>query len=276
MLTSSPASALARKVAEDDRDRINTDDDNIVEFGFARTMGSGLSNLSIDDVRRVASAREEDRPASLGGTAEWDRAFEARVAFYVGQERRAPNQVAARPIEAHRVAAMLAFGAGNSRLVKTEWAAQPEEPHGPTETALLGMALADLADESALRYAESQRSFEPAEADAIVAHLRLRQGRLDEATTALESVFTRLRVDPWPLHRILRLAIEDAPFIASRDARLAPRLYGALAEPFVLHLGEARRQKTASHHRDAGTRVLVSWPPPPLSNRASLGTTSSC
>jgi hypothetical protein len=140
---------------------------------------------------------------------------------------------------------MQAFDRRNFRLVTTEWGAQPEEPRGPTETALLAMAWADIGDENALRYAELLRSFEPAEADAVVAHLYFRQGRLADATVALESLFKRLRVDPWPMHRLLRPSFNDATEIVLRDARFATRLYGSLAEPFVLDLFDGVRKEVA-------------------------------
>jgi spermidine synthase len=238
-------SGLARKVAEEDHDRVNTDDLNIVEFGFARTIGSGLANFAIEDIERVARARGESRPALAGGNVDWDRVDEERVAFDVAEERVRTPPSGGSPERAHRLAAMRAFDSGNASLVTSEWSAQPEEPRGPIPTALLAMALADIGDEAALRYVEPLRSFEPAEADAVVAHLRTRQGRLEEATAAIEATFTRLRVDPWPLSRMLKPVFDDAPQIALRDARLAPRLYAALREPFVLALFDARRTQTA-------------------------------
>ncbi len=238
-------SGLARKVAEEDRDQVNTDDLNIVEFGFARTMGSKVANFAIEDVRRVARARGESRPALLGGSVDWDRVDEARVAFDVSEERLATDEGTGSPERAHRIAAMQAFDSGNWRLVTAEWSAQSEEPRGPTETALLAMALADLGDESAVPFAERLRTFDPAETDAIVAHLRLHQGRLEEATAALEALFLRLRTDPWPMHRLVRQALDDAPLLAQADPRLAPRLYSALRERFVISLSDNLRQEAA-------------------------------
>jgi len=239
------SSALAREVARQDTDRVNTDDLNIVEFGFARNVGVQSRNFALDDVRRVASARGEARPTLVGGEVDWDVVEEVRVAAAVAQDEAAVDHGSRAPARGHRIAAIRAFEKGDTRTAVSEWGAQPEEPRGSAEPAMIAMALADLGDETATRYDAALRSFLPAEADAVLARLRVRQGRLDEATRALESVFVELRRNGWPLGRLVKAAFSDAQEIALRAPRLADRLYSALAEPFAVRVFDSAREELA-------------------------------
>jgi hypothetical protein len=146
------------------------------------------------------------------------------------------------PERAHRVAALRAFDEGHARKAVAEWSAQPLEPTSLTATALIGSAFAETGDERALAYAEELRATSPGEYDAIVARLRLRQGRLEEAAASFEELFVGLRENPWPMVRLVRAALEETSELVRRDARLAPRMYQALREPFALRvLDDLRR-----------------------------------
>ena len=78
------------------------------------------------------------------------------------------------------------------------WRGQAERSRDPMELAMAADLEADAGSDMALPLIERLRSFQPAEADIVLASLRFRQSRLDEAATALVSAFVRLRVDPWP------------------------------------------------------------------------------
>ena len=71
-------------------------------------------------------------------------------------------------------------------------------PRDPTEIAMLADLASDAGADDALPIIDELRRYEPAEADVMLAALRVRQQRIEEATAALEAVFTRLRADPWP------------------------------------------------------------------------------
>jgi len=236
---------LARKIAEEETSGVNTDDKNIVEFGFARTVGSGDAFFSVEDVRRAARLRAEQRPALKDGTVEWDRVDDGMVELYLAHEDK-PAFPEQRPADrARRMAALRAFDEGNPRRVMEEWRAQPREPIGPTETAILASALAELGDEGALVYSDALRAYDPNELDAVTAHLRLRQGKEEEATAAFEAFFAGLRTNPWPMDRLVTMALFEAREFVWRDARFAPRIYAALREPFALRVHDDGRKQVA-------------------------------
>ncbi len=68
----------------------------------------------------------------------------------------------------------------------------------------------------------------------MLATLRQRQLRMDEAAAALQSAFARLRTDPWPMFRFKQKALSLSVLVSGAHAAAARPLYDALAEPFSL------------------------------------------
>jgi len=239
------ASALARQVADAEGEGINTDDRNIVEFGFARSVGSGLAHFALSEVRRAARIRAEHRPLLADGAVDWERVDDGVGSFYLSESLDPIEVGEPTPERQHRMAALRDWIAGDSRRAVSEWRAQPREAIDPTELVVVASALADTGDEGALAYCDSLRAWEPGEADAIVASFRLRQGRLDDAASAFESFFTGLRTNPWPLPRLVATALGRARAFADHFPNFTPRLYAALREPFALHVLDDLRRDVA-------------------------------
>jgi len=107
---------------------------------------------------------------------------------------------------------------------------------GPNELALVAEVTADAGDERALGYIEALRAYQPAEADACLGRLRLRQGWPQESLLALESGFARYRSDPWPLPLAMQGALDAALELAGQHRELAPRVLDALRPEFALRL----------------------------------------
>jgi hypothetical protein len=77
------------------------------------------------------------------------------------------------------------------------------------------------------------RGYQPAEADTILATLRLRQSRFEESAAALEAAYVRLRDDPWPI-QVKRRALSLAALVTDRHPAAAARLFEALRQPFAV------------------------------------------
>jgi hypothetical protein len=112
----------------------------------------------------------------------------------------------------------------------------------PTQLLITAEALADRGDDSALPYLDQLRRQQPTEASAILARLRLRQGRAEEATAALEQTFARARRDPWPSRTLMLRTLELAGPAAAGDPARARRLSAALSAPFAAALVQDARQ----------------------------------
>ncbi len=240
---------LARALAPLAEDDLNTDDQTLVEFGFARGVGRRDSQFRTNDLRDAARARHEDRPTRVGnGTIDWALVDDRRISMLTAQSQ-SPSDLPYRYPDASlkRGLAESAWLNGDFQLARAQWQGQPAQPGDLVEIAMVGELLAEAGDEAALPLIDRLRAFSPSlaiEADALLARLRLRQGRLEEATAALTSAFVRYQRDPWPLVLVMSHALKLPVEIAERDRRLGERLYHTLRTPFAVSLLDGVRLNT--------------------------------
>ena len=233
-------SSLARTLVSSGPAPLNTDDANVVEFAFARSLGHDIF-FDVDEMRRIARSSQEDRPP-ISGDVDWASVNRLRVAAVTSQGK-APTATAGMTVEELRQAlAQKSFVEARPEAVLTNGRAQRWEPRGPVEEVVLAEALAQGGEEIAVDLIERIRQRRGIEADVLLARLRWRQGRLEEAVQALERAFRMYREDPWPLPVLVRNSFAVVLDIASRDAGLAARLEESLAEPFSLFLLDEERR----------------------------------
>jgi spermidine synthase len=234
---------LAREVARGEHGAVNTDDENEVEFGFARSVGR--NDLGADALIAMARERRWDTPP-LNGAVDWTRVQDERIAHPTGEGQEPDISDDLPYVQQRRATAQVNYAAGNLSGALTQWREQEREPIGPTEIALVAEGMAEAGDEAALGYIEKLRAFQPAEADAILGRLRLRQGRIDDATTALEACVTRLRRDPWASTPILERALVVIEETGEKDITARKRLFAALiASPFAVYVLDDGRLASA-------------------------------
>ena len=222
---------------------LNTDDRNALEFGFARTLGmDGL--LDVEAVRQAAAEAGADHPATSGGTLDLVRLLDERLTVYscAGEAPPSPGKAAgslARRADAH------ALWTRRSRPAALQaWRAQEREPEGPQELALVAEVTADAGEEGALASIQALRAYQPAEADACLGRLRLRQGLHEAALQALGSAFAAYRRDPWPSPLVMQGALDAALEVAGQRPDLGPRVLTELQPEFALRmLNEVRLEE---------------------------------
>src|SRR5207253_9109626 len=98
---------------------------------------------------------------------------------------------------------------------RRSWAMAVGPPRDPNELMMLADLEANAASAAALPLIERLRAFQPAEADVLLAKLRLRQSRPSEAASALESAFRQFRHDPWAVPQIKQMALDLAQSVGS-------------------------------------------------------------
>ena len=232
--------SFARRIAELEGPRINTDDRSFVEFGFARAL-TGTRAIHARDVAALARARDEHRLLFTRGDADPARIDDERVAFDVSLGLPPSIPADSTNEQRARYAALSEWIASRYGNALASWRRQTSEPRNPVEMMVLGDGLAETVDPEALRVAELLHPLWPAVADGILARYFYRQGNLEEASRFFEASLVAYRSDPWPppnfMLRTLNLAVE-AVRRRPQDVR---RLFGVLSVPFAVRMMDESR-----------------------------------
>ena len=216
---------------------LNTDDLNLVEFSFARTVSSGA--FDIEQLRGYADRLGASRLPMDG--VDWDRVRRHRVDAYTIIHVEAPLPPGLPAADRTAAEAQRLHARGDLLGALRSFQTLGRAPRGLIESALLAEGLAEAGDLQASGPIDELGRLLPAEADAAAARLALRRGRPDVAAATLMSAFSRYRVDPWPdmaaMNRALDLAVETV----TERKDTATLLFEALGEPFAVRaLDEAR------------------------------------
>ena len=236
---------FAKEIAAQGQTHLNTDDRNLIEFAFARTVGMQTS-FSVPDLLEAAHSRGCDRPSQINGQIDWERVQDQNTNIYTMWMSQPPVPFFFSPAQNRRVSSKTSYVAGDFTRALDSWRSQPRDAENLTECAMMAELLALKADAGARKYIEKVREYHPDEALMLLAELQWRQGHLEEAAASLESAFISCRKDPWPMmpvfvHALIlteRIALED------KSRKLADRLYRALEEPFAVFFLEERREET--------------------------------
>ena len=258
-----------------DIDAVNSDDHNLVEYGFARTVGNPSTGFSVRALRKAAIARGYHRPSLVDGDVDWKRVDDNRQllqALATGEVFLPPEPSAEQQA---RTAALRLYWEGDAAGMVTAWKSAGYEPVFPSETAILALACAHVGDPQARELLARLAEFDPIEAAAIEAHLLLRQNRYPEAAERMTRVLHAFRLHPWCLSHVTEMVFPDVLTLAARQPASATRLFAALSRPFAAYLHEEDRLATA--HRVAAllgpqavTEILQAYEPNVPWNEAFL------
>jgi spermidine synthase len=195
---------------------LNTDDRTIIEFSFARTLNAG--SFATANLRNAARAINAHRPARFRGNIDW-AAVDGNAAMVFNDNT--PRAALADAYEKRQFARAYQI-----------WAANPWPPLNSHELVAIAFSLAEAGDARAEGLIARLRNWQPLEAEAITARLRMRQGRLKEAAGHLLRAYSGYRNNPWPLPHLMRDSLDTALLLAN-DAQAAPIVFEALSKPFA-------------------------------------------
>ncbi|ATB33046.1 hypothetical protein MEBOL_006535 [Melittangium boletus DSM 14713] len=234
--------ALTRELTEGQEELINTDDLSYVEFAFARSVGRSRTGFSTSLLRNAGIRVGADRPEMARGSADWQRVEEVRA--FSGVEWPLAKRGDLNPDALKKTRAFAeAYGRGQYPEALRLWREGGGQPRGPLELRIVADLLSMHGDDAALPLLSRLDGTRPIDAELLRAQLNWTQGRLPEATQALERAFTQLRQTPWSNTLLLERTLRMIDAISGKDAALGRRLWAVMTEPFSNHRGESRRRQ---------------------------------
>jgi hypothetical protein len=245
--------SLARMAANTPGVEINTDDRNVVEFGLARSVGAALTTVA--DIRTVAREAGASRPPlDTDSAIRWTELDTAWMSYNASVNSINQNLLGPPNEQARQAALLQYYQNSNLDAARGLWEQQPDGARDPAEMAMLADIASQSGVEAAVLFIDRLRAYQPGEADVMLGILRLRQSKLAESATAIESALVRFRTDPWTQSRYVYRALDVAMLLATRDAELARRLFAALGSPFAVDAAEDARLVTRA-------QVSGNWTP---------------
>ncbi len=220
---------------------VNTDDRNVLEYGFSRAAGRP-SDFSLAQLREDAAARGNERPKLRGQAVDWLRVGEERLDFYAAMGVEIPLQSDMSPGLRARALAWQSYLQGDMRSTLAAWYAQPQRADSITAQAILAHAFAVFGDARAEAFIEPLRRAQPIEAEALLGLLRYRQRQEEDAIRHLTAGLSGLRTDPWAMPSVASAVFGLAVELAERNPQQAQAIDAALREPFALCAFDEQRR----------------------------------
>jgi len=235
--------ALVRAIGEVNAPPINRDDSNVLEYAFARQVGSGADELSVE-LATLTQARGMARP-EVRGRVDWARVDELRGrAWLIVGAARGPDLPLQQAQVRSRAAAFAAGCSGDLLAAGRHWAAQPDvTPKDVVEKYVVAQIFAQTGDERALEIA-SELSAEGFKAEEHVVRARYlgTRGRRSDAVDELLAAVAELRSVALPLCDTAHQAVSLLPILVGGDKELAVRAArGLMAGPLAVFNQEEQR-----------------------------------
>ena len=193
--------AHGNAIAKAHQGPLNTDDRNLLEFGFARSVGKDKL-FSLPEALDRSRAQGSDRAARLSAELDWDRVNRERERQATGPRARG----------------------------KADFDAERATMSELLDRTVEAMAQGRDAQPALLR---RLREVAPYAVDALEADALHRAGESEEALALLERIFEGFRKSPWLEARVVSLSLALLKRIAKSDAALTRRALESLTKPFA-------------------------------------------
>jgi len=266
--------ALSDVLVRNGMGAVNTDDQNLLEFAFARSVGR---RRRVDrDLRVLAARLGIERPLVAGAVA-FDDVLEERWLFQTGERTELTPAVETRPdLALGHVIALYSKGRHAAALIAWKKLGRPPRHHSEaTLVAELAARVGGLAELPLIELAP------PGERDFLRAFAHWRGGDGVGAAEGVRAGFMWAQRDPWVRGPILELGVDLATQVGATNRGWARTLHDVLRVPFAVDavreprlLGVARLARLAG---DAGLCVTALEPlEPPVLEQWFLETRAAC
>lgn len=231
--------ALGKTIAEQGA-TVNTDDSNVLEYGFARSATRSGSNRVLSDLFAMAVRAGVDRPEARVGEIDATRLAEERLLMLATDEEKFVPPADLRGDVAMRAAAISAYAHGDYRAVLKNWRG-PADSRMARAILLQSTAEAGEFDEARLHLDWALRE-RPTEAHFAAALATARNKTPEAAVDFLVRGLESYRDDPWVRPRLAAHALALTSFLGRElPPESAMRLFRALERPFSMLASEQER-----------------------------------
>jgi spermidine synthase len=251
---------------------LNTDDQTLIEYGFARAINN-----------RQTQAPDSSEIWSAG--RQLNAAYPKRVRGMLDRQLIDANRGTFREsfVDTPQRLFVEDVNAGRFQNAVARWRANRWQPVNSLELASLAFVLAESGSPAAETYVVSLAAVQPIEADVILARLRLRQKRYAEATDLLVRGFTAYRKNVWPRTDIMKQGLFTMQEVAVADRASAVKLYQVTADPHPIGMLSDTRSAV---HVNIGNVVdpcgremietMLEFEPYPIWNGPALSLRADC
>jgi len=225
---------------------INNDDTMVLEYAFARSVGSGSAGLA-STLLSLTVSRGMARP-SVRGRVDWSWVDEQRIRGWLVRVDRPRNFPWTDTAARARGTGLLVGCAGDLGAALRAWRRQDRsEPRDVVETYVLGGALAQAHEDAALEMAgRLEQSGFVAEGHVVRARYQIAGGRAEAAADELLAAVVALRSRSMGLCDTAPAAISLLPVVTRGHADLKRRAVDTLlAEPLAVFAQDPLRRHTA-------------------------------
>jgi spermidine synthase len=219
---------------------VNTDDQNFLEFAFARNVG--IHRSVSDELRSLAERLDVDEPEVTGS---FDRALFLEEQLHASMLEKLPVALPpdAPPDVRAYAHALERIQGDDSHGFMAAWTALGREPRTYYERVLVASAAARVGHERGEEWIAKLPS--DADRDLLRAIWLMQRGRRDEVVDVLERGLVAARKDPWVFKSNRLSALSLARHLGHANPAVARRLAVTLREPFAVQASRTSRLQAA-------------------------------
>lgn len=231
----------ARHLLQASPTAINTDDRNLLEYGFARALSKD-NTFETTQVLAMAIEQDLDVPAHLAPQVDRTRLTYERLRMLAADGASFDMLDLLSGDDQRRAEAADAFAKGDYATVLSAWTGTPSSP-GEQLMLLESAAQAGTAEQLQPHLAALRQDW-PADAHFAAALSAFRSEAYDDAAARLLDGFKALRPQVWVRLSSVQTALSLVPPLAANNRDLVPQFMAVLDKPFPGGLAEPSRLNT--------------------------------
>jgi len=235
------APVFARTLLQNTPANINTDDRNLLEYGFARALSKD-NTFETTQVLSMAIEQDADVPAHLPAQIDRTHLTDERLRMLAADGASFAMLDDLTGDDQRRAEAIAAYAKGHYDEVLANWAGTPASPF--EQLMLLESAARAGTAEQLTSFYEAVRQDWPADAHLAAALSAFRHESYDDATSHLIEGFKALRPQVWVRLSSVQSALSLVPPLAANNRDLVPQFMAVLQQPFPGGLAEPSRMST--------------------------------